>query len=256
MEERQQEAVLNLLRQHWVEARQRHPQYSLRAFAKRLQVSPSTLSELLRGIRPVTRKQAEKLARLLALSPSQKEELFGEAQGSLPPLAYQGLAQDQFELVSDWVHFAVLSLTETKDFVASPEWIAERLGISLTRADRAWERLRRLGLLVRRRGKWESAAPRYESPDEIRLPALQNAHAQHFELARKSLQELELEVRDFTGITMAIDPSKLKQAKKKIREFRDEISKFLESGEKQEVYQLAVQLFPLSKKASGRKNEE
>ena len=52
---------------------------------------------------------------------------------------------------------------------------------------------------------------------------------------------------DITGITMAIDSKKLKEAKKRITNFRRSLAEFLESGTRDSVYRLNLQLFPLSK---------
>ena len=57
-----------------------------------------------------------------------------------------------------------------------------------------------------------------------------------------------MELRDFTSMTMAIDPEKLTEAKKKIREFRRGLSEFLEAGKKEEVYRLNIQLVPVTKR--------
>ncbi len=46
---------------------------------------------------------------------------------------------------------------------------------------------------------------------------------------------------------MAVDSEKIPEAKILIKEFRQKMSALLESGKKDEVYQLAVQLYPLSK---------
>lgn len=53
--------------------------------------------------------------------------------------------------------------------------------------------------------------------------------------------------REFTFITMAVDKSKMIEAKAMIREFRDKLCAYLEEGEKTEVYELAIQLFPRTK---------
>lgn len=46
--------------------KQRNPAYSLRAFARRLQMSPSFLSEVLKGKKAVSHSRAEQLRTMLA----------------------------------------------------------------------------------------------------------------------------------------------------------------------------------------------
>jgi uncharacterized membrane protein (DUF106 family) len=48
-------------------------------------------------------------------------------------------------------------------------------------------------------------------------------------------------------MTMSIDVKKLPEARKIIKKFRREMSQFLESGNQTRVYQLGIQLFPISK---------
>jgi hypothetical protein len=47
-------------------------------------------------------------------------------------------------------------------------------------------------------------------------------------------------------MTMAIDPSKLPHARKRILEFMEALSDELELGDRTQVYQLGIQLFPLT----------
>ena len=45
-------------------------------------------------------------------------------------------------------------------------------------------------------------------------------------------------------MTMAIYPKKLPMAKTMIRDFREQLCQYLETDNKTEVYELAIQLFP------------
>jgi uncharacterized protein (TIGR02147 family) len=62
-----------------------------------------------------------------------------------------------------------------------------------------------------------------------------------------ALEEVPIEKRDQTSMTMAIDSSLIPEAKLRITRFRRELSSFLENGKKKDqVYQLALSLFPLT----------
>ena len=61
-----------------------------------------------------------------------------------------------------------------------------------------------------------------------------------------SLEKDPIDVRDMSGITMAISTRKLPEARKLIMDFRRKLCAFLEDGHKDAVYRLNVQLFPLS----------
>ncbi len=60
------------------------------------------------------------------------------------------------------------------------------------------------------------------------------------------LKQVPLEKREYTSITMAIDPKNIPRARRLIDRFQDKVVAILESGEPTEVYNMNVQLFPLT----------
>jgi hypothetical protein len=71
-----------------------------------------------------------------------------------------------------------------------------------------------------------------------------------------SVEEDPIEARSMTGMTMAIDPAKLPEAKQMITEFNRGLCKFLESGPRKQVYQLGVCLYPLQKPRNMKTNQK
>src|SRR3712207_2679379 len=65
----------NALRSRLESLRLRHPRYSLRAFAKKAGVSPTTLSLILQGKRDASRKLAERLSDRLMFDPQERSEV-------------------------------------------------------------------------------------------------------------------------------------------------------------------------------------
>jgi uncharacterized protein (TIGR02147 family) len=247
-----QAALGDLLRRTFVEAQVRNPAFSLRSFARRLAISPSALSEIMNGKRRVSRKIAERVATRLCLEPREHQallELFLKPGVKTPAApTFEQLDVDTFAAIADWYHFAILSLMETREFRADPEWIAARLNIRHREAEQALERLERLGFIGRTPdGGLRLTTGRLSSTDGVRNLSLRKAHANNLMLAQRSLSEDPIELRDFCATTMAIDPEKLPEAKRMIREFSDQLMTFLETAGKQtEVYNLCVQLFPLT----------
>lgn len=123
------------------------------------------------------------------------------------------------------------------------------MNISVREVKDALERLIRLGFLKKNAsGRLECTGVAYHTTDGVTDVALQRAHFQNLELARESLEQDTIENRDFTAMTMAIDPDRLPEAKRRIRDFRSELCRFLESGKRKEVFKLCMQLIPLTKK--------
>lgn len=156
---------------------------------------------------------------------------------------------DDFHVIADWHHFAILSLMKTKDFKNNPTWIAKRLGISTLEAKAALLRLERLSL-IKKHKKTNRLAPthdRLKTPDGIASKALKKSHRQNIEQALTAIDHISLDSRDITSSTIATSPKKIKKAKEMIREFRRNLSQFLETGEKTEVFNINIQFYPLTK---------
>ncbi|MGZ3693220.1 MAG: TIGR02147 family protein [Bdellovibrionota bacterium] len=225
--------------------------FSLRAFARKLKLAPSALSEMISGKRAISPKVAARLADQLGWAPDVRDRALqtaGKGRRYQAPRETTQLDIDQFQAISEWYHFAILSLAETKDFKSDAAWIAQRFGISEKECNEALDRLVRLNLLaIDGAGNFTLTHARYTTTDDISNIALRKSHAKNLELAKASLDSDPVERRDFTAITMAADPRKLQEAKRMVREFREELSAFLEDGEKTEVFKFCMQLFPLTK---------
>jgi uncharacterized protein (TIGR02147 family) len=65
-----------------------------------------------------------------------------------------------------------------------------------------------------------------------------------------------VEQRDYSSINFTFDPAQMTELKVIIREFRKKVSALAKSGEKRsEVYQLAVQTYPLTKPKNNKTGE-
>ncbi len=251
-----QVAIQKAMTQAFLESRSRNPAFSLRAFARKLSLSPSAVSEILKGKRRISRDMASRLIENLCLDPKESKavlDLFPAQpgrDGSMPAKTeaeFLELSMDHFHMVSTWHHFAIHSLAETKGFKGEARWIAARLGLRQSEAQAALDRMERLGMMRRTaRGTLVGAGGQYSTPDGVPSVALRKAHGDNLELARRSLEKDSVDERDFTSMTMAIDERKLPVAKKMIREFLDHLSGYLEAGDKTEVYKACFQMIPLT----------
>ena len=255
---KEQIAVQNLLRGKLSDIQRTNPHYSLRAFSKKVGVHVGALSSILNGKRNVSRELAERISKRLLLDPQERSEvlsLFPEKRSYKKPgmsidtsPRYLELSASQFKISAEWEHFAVMSLLNCEDFKDSSEWIAQRLGITESRAKQIVDRLLQLELFTRdKSGRLTRSKKSFRTTDDIADVSLKRHHEQSLDLAKESLHRDSVKVRDFTTLTLAIDPSKLSTAKELIRKHQDELSDLLESGTRTEVYRLSVQLFPLSK---------
>lgn len=248
-----QTEIRYLLQQELTRRISQNPRYSLRAFAKALRMSPATLSLILSGKHKLTKKRLETVATVLALAPDQVDDLRDFKNSELKDSAddstmYKFVTMDMFAVMSDWYHFAILSLMELPSATIEPAWISKKLGISVNEARIAVERLQRMDLLVKVKGKWKQGSL------PLRLDNIKsNLAARRFQkqLLLKAVDSLEndtQELRDITSMTFAMNPEDLEWASKKISAFRRRLTEELEKkGSPKAVYNLTVQLCPVTK---------
>lgn len=252
-------AIQKLLNERLSEAQAKNPSFSIRAFSARVGVHFAALSAILAGKRNVSRKLAARIADRLYLDPQERAELLalfpeprskttrGRVVGERPDWTYLELNARQIRVAAEWEHFAVLSLLQCAEFVSETAWLARRLAITETRAGQVVGRLLEVGLLtLGAEGKLARSERNYRTPDDTADVILKKCHEQTLELARASLYRDSVEERDFTSVTVPVNPRNLRAAKEMIRKFQDDLCDRLEDGTRTEVYRLSVQLFPLS----------
>jgi uncharacterized protein (TIGR02147 family) len=253
------ESPRQLLQKEYTERSQRNPRYSLRAFSKFLGLSHTVVSLVMADKRPLSLKASEIVAERLGLSPIEREKLISyhpyrnrQNQYTVDSESlghrYQKIDLATFEQISDWTHFAILSLLETKNFKLEDKWIARRLGIPLLRAKIAIECLLKLQFIEKKGKRWVQTGRPLVVENQTSTTATRKFHRQLLEKAIESLENDPISLRDFSSVTMAIDPRLIPLALKRIRKFRRELMHELESsGDPLEVYNLTVQIYPVSK---------
>lgn len=252
-----------ILRDHLEERCVKNPKYSLRAFARDLNLSSSRLSDVIRGRYGLSRESAEKIAIKLGLNRNEQSYFcdlveseharakrnrmaaITRLESCIPD--HQRLTLDAFQAVSDWYHFAILELIGVKNFQNSTKWMAARLGISAPVVEGAINRLKRLGLLKEVNKKLKAVDSFTTTTTDIPSKAIKKFHEQILLKAIEALHIQSVEERDFSNMMMAIHPKDIPDAKEMIKKFRRNLSaRFEKSKTKSSVYCLSLQLFRVS----------
>jgi len=244
-----------MLRQELQTRKKRNANYSLRSFAKALEMSPAQLSQLMSGQRSLTLKMFQKIIEKLSISPTESERYL--KQWSLGNTASAGfvselqLSEDQFKLISDWYHLAILSLARVEGATTDPHWISDRLGISSIEARQAVERLQRLAI-IGPGPELLQISKNLNVSSELQSPAIQAYHRGVLHSAIESLDLDQPSERDFSALTLAVHRKNLDRYRRLIESFQKELSDISEKDSKktppQEVYVFACQFFPLKKR--------
>jgi uncharacterized protein (TIGR02147 family) len=232
----------------------KNPRYSLRSFALLLDLEPSSLSKILAGKRNPTAKIIIKICERLSVGPFQTDCFVKAASKKQVSVScveekdYQLIAEDTFAYIANWYYAAILELTYTDELEEDPQFISRALGITVSEAKIALKRLIRLGLLTRNGSSLQKTnnfitnfAPGFTSS------ANKEFQRQIIQKALEAIDLVESNEKDITSMTMAIDMDKLPEARKVISKFRRDMCSFLEDGAQTRVYNLGIQLYPISK---------
>jgi uncharacterized protein (TIGR02147 family) len=252
------ETFRQLLQQTLIDRCKRNPAYSLRSFAQSLGVNHAILSLLLRSKRKMTERHVLTIGTKLGLKPQDLSYYIDQLKLEQPLsfeskyVRYLALSPDQFEILTNWFPDAILELMRTKGFQSDPEWIASRLGISNVEAQATLERLERLKMIRRKPdGGFEDCVGDTSTiPFGETTAAAQRIHQKLLlELSAQKIDTVPLEQRSQTSTTLAIPMKKIALAKQMIREFRSKMQRALQepAGANDEVYQLQVSFFPLTR---------
>jgi uncharacterized protein (TIGR02147 family) len=246
------------LEQHFEVRKSQNSSYSLRAYARDLGLEPSTLSKVLKGQRGLPFAVLETVAIRLKLNMAEKEQFFssvlqkrgyGKTEAlAWPMLAIKFLKSDlHFRIISEWEYYAFLNLIKLKDFKSKPNWISDRLGISLARCKTVIDGLLKAEMIKKNENdEFVRCYPRISSSDNLSSSALKLAHQNDLKLAASKIWNTSVEERDFYSMIMPINVKNLKKAKLLTRNYTKQLEKLMESGDLTEVYQLAIQFFPLT----------
>ena len=240
-----------LLTSEFNKRKQRNPNFSLRSFAKWLDISPAQLSQMMTGKRPFTIKSLKKISGRLGLSPSEEKSLFTSLLKhkkfitTLEQKKILNMQEDQFRLISDWYHLAILCLANLKGTPSDPRWIARRLGISGEQANQALLRLERLGILQIKPKLRQMSEP-FEVISQTPSEAIRKYHKQNLNLAIEKIETVPNHLRQFQSISIPLDTKNLEPFKKLIDDFLDQAAELSEKCNGNEIYNLNVQLFPVT----------
>lgn len=245
------------------------------AFARDLAVSPSLLSRIMKGSRPITFKMASRMVTLLELSDEQSkgfincvlahtsakakitkkakkqiEEYLENLMGSKPEVQFLDMESEGFKSIAQWYHLGILNLISLQGFQSDPLWIAGKLGVSPKEAEDAIERLFALNLIKYQDGKI------CRNHNNLRVEpknSIQAVRSFHKSMIEKALLELEkksdtdFQRRLINGITFSCSSEKIEKLKVLINQFEEEILKLVDEDKANSVYQMNIQLFPLSR---------
>lgn len=257
-----------------------NPSISIRAVASRMGISPNFLGAVFKGKKRLPGDRVNRLTELLKMDSIAKMKLEKallfdtiklSGQASLAPRIFESTEKSasvesrderpirEFSVYKNWYHVALLDLVTCSDFSADPVWIGNRLGISSFLAKRALEDLIENGLIEIKNEIYLKANMVIRYPTTRSMQTIRDYHK---EMLSKALQVMLLKTDDasfnlrlITAISFAANTAAIEKGKKRLMELIYEIADLMCDGDCTEVYQLNVQLFPVTKMSAIRKQD-
>lgn len=236
---KREQIVIERLKKEFIERSRKNPSYSMRAFAASLKVDQSHLSKIFSGKLRISEKMIFHLSSILDINPS-------EFEGRLN---YDFIEDTSFEVISNWVHFAILELLKTEDFRSDTKWMAKRLQVSIMEVSGAVERLVQIGAVKKNQaGEIEPTNKNLEWNNSTKTTlARKTLQKEYLKKAITCIDVVDFADRENSSLTLSVPADMMPELKKEILKFKNRIDRLCEAKEqKTQVYQLCLALFPLT----------
>lgn len=241
--------------------------YSLRAFARDLKISPSTLSEILNSKKGLSPKLATSIARNLKLPDWEvryfcdlvtKHHAKSARDRKAAAMRLQTKSRDNHvrllshkttKALTSWIDVAILELTHIKDFKPCHLWIAKIINVDESKVQASIERLLEAKLLEKnaKTGKWIDVSPLFSTTDGIPNESIRHFHKTILNLALQKIDNTNTESRTVKSVVFSVSKANVPKAKKILDEAINQILALAdESKQKREdVMCFSSQLFSL-----------
>lgn len=217
-------------------------------------ITSSTIAKIIIGL-GFTGNKAEYFEKLVffnqAKGDKEKQFYYDKLVKSSPKSDIRRLNDSQFQIFQKWYYTAIRELVCLKDFNGAPEWIANRLAVKVNLKDirGALDILVNQGLLVKSAGgKYKQATSDLTTDDEVKNILVKQWHKEMISQANNALDNISAEKRDISAVSFGICRKDFENLKKHIQLMRKELLQFeAKEGEAEDIVQVNIQLFPLTK---------
>lgn len=233
--------------------RKKNPRYSLRGYARSLNLSPALLSRILNRKHKLSYRTFSKIDQSLEIPFEIRTGILKELESEdsqrkrSNAKLREPMTVEDFSEISNWQSLAIMSLGTLEKNSNDPYWIAEKLEVSVEEARGFYSRLKGLGYITeenhsfKRTKKWLSVSP------GISVKVIREYHKQTIQKAISSIDQKSIDERSIHGLAFPTNPEVMDEVNNEIRRFCNRISSISKkaSGPKS-VYHLSVQYFPLT----------
>ena len=262
------------LQDYYLRTKELRPEFSFRVFSRLAGFSsPNFLKLVIKGERNLSLESIPKFVAALKLrkdearffeslvllsqakAPEAKRQLTEKVLGFRSYKKFHPLKGDEYRYYTQWYWVPVRELVGLPDFDESPEWVAKTLlpAITVEQAKEALEGLEKLGLISRdSAGQLRQTDSVVTTEDEFSSAAFREFHREMLKRASESIALIPRMERELSAATVGLSEESAKRVKLMIQKLRKKILEIADQDAHPErVYQVGLQLFPLSKKKEG-----
>ena len=261
----------DMLRTAFLQKKKGKAGFSLKFLANRLSVSAPFLSQVFNSKRTIPIGMIDELCLILDLDSERRDFIFRAVLKGRSQAGRSGIAEglngarapkkadwsyqpvSKFWALEDWYFLPLLNCTLLKDYDGTAGFLAQRLALSAEVVEDALTRLKEAGFLKRGSdGLFRKSTRFNDFQSAVSKESLRKFHRSGMAKAATTLAEqtsaADMENRLITTFVLTTPRAKLPWAKQRIREFLEEMTAELAAEPAEEVYQLGIQFFPLTRK--------
>lgn len=245
-----------------------NPSYSMRSYARDLNIAPSTLSEILKGKKGISSKKASEIVSALKLpdwqavyflnlvalkhsrSKADKDAALKNIKLQKDQVLVEKIKSEAMKALTSTLDLAILECVHLKDFDNSHEWIAEKLKISLKETKACVDRLINVKLLeVSENGAWTDLSPFFSSSDGIPSDAIRAFNIDILRTMEKKIINEPINDRIMKSVVFSLEEKHVAEAKNILDEAISKILNLSSRSEEKKDHILCYssQLFYMAK---------
>ncbi|MEC9282511.1 MAG: TIGR02147 family protein [Bdellovibrionota bacterium] len=241
---------LQVLRRELLTRKESNPSYSLRAFAKSLKIDPGLLSKIINQKRQPTQNLMKSCLDKLRMDLEENLKLY-QSNASLDE-KHKSLNSSDLIPISKWYFFAILDLFHLPDFENNIDWMSKRIGIDRKTTEIALDLLVQSKHLEKVNANYQL---RTDSSNWVNFnnttETKKSLQKQILQKAIQSIDDIDFKHRESSSLSLPINTAMIPEMKTLMDEFKQKVielsDKYDEISPPNEVYQLSMQFFPLTR---------
>lgn len=255
------------IRNEYEQRHKRNPSYSWRSFARDLKLSPSMLSEFLKGRYGLSRGKANSIAQSIKLDSQHTEHFIDLLEANFHRLPVQrNLAQmraterlqnssssisaESLGHIMDWISFAVMEIIgiEPKGAISKASWLKPFHHL-VGEADDILKKLKDLCLVKESQGHLEASEEVTIASDQISDESSRAIHQQVLDLSSAAIREMDSTDRESISVFGSVDSNDFPEMRKEINDSILQIlNKYASKKSANTVFCLGLNAFPIYKR--------